>query len=120
MRDVSRAFKCVPIATPLDQRRRFERRRCSLRVGLVTRHGTFHVRLDDISAGGIGFTVLGLIKLKPGERLILSHDRWGEVPCVVRWAVYPRYGAAFEAGGKIPAGVKSFYDTLGPSPDEIA
>lgn len=120
MRATSRALQRIAMPLPLDQRRHSERRGCRLRVGIVTRHGTFHALLNDLSAGGIGFTVDRLLALRPGERLVMSHHDLGEVACVVRWSAHPRYGAEFETGSKLPAGIRAFYDTLGPAPDETA
>lgn len=120
MRVLSRALKHVAMPTQLDQRRRSERRRCRLDVGLIVPRGTVQALLENISAGGIGFTVDRFVALRPGERVILSHHDLGEVCCVVRWSAHPRYGAEFEAGGKLPAALKAFYDALGPAPGETA
>lgn len=103
----------------LDQRRRSERRACRLRVAIRTPKGDFHVRLDNISAGGVGFTADPVIALRPGEKLLLSDERLGSVACVVRWAAHPRYGAEFEVVGKPLARVNAFYDSLAPAPGEL-
>lgn len=120
MRDQSRAVQRIAMPSPLDQRRRSERRSCRLRVALLARHGTFHALLDDISAGGIGFTTDRLLALRPGDRLVLSLGELGDAACVVRWAAHPRYGAEFDPGSKLPAGIKTFYDSLGTSPGGAA
>lgn len=116
MREASRVLQTAVIPPPLDQRRRSERRSCSLRVALIARHGTIHARLEDISAGGIGFTAETLLALKPGETLLLTHGALGQVSCVVRWSMHPRYGAEFTQQGKPLVLVNAFYDSLGTGP----
>ena len=114
MRATSGVLRFTSLSPALDQRRRSERRSCRLRVGLITPFGMFHARLEDISEGGVGFALDTMLMLKPGERLTLAHEALGEVPCIVRWCLHPRYGAEFVAGGSALAGVRALYDSLPP------
>ena len=103
----------------LDQRRRFARRRCSLRVLLGTPGGEVWARLTDMSEGGLGFTSDSLLMLRPGQRVLINHQKVGAVCCVVRWAIPPRYGAEVTASGSALARLKAFYDALAPDPGDI-
>lgn len=99
-------------AATADQRRRLERRECDLLATAGTSHGEARVRILNISAGGVGFTIDPILSLKPGDRITLRHEKLGELPCLIRWSLHPRYGAEFAFSGKIPAGVSAFYDSL--------
>jgi hypothetical protein len=55
-----------------------------------------------------------MFRLRPGERIMMRQDMLGEVRCIVRWTLHPRYGAAFEPNGKMPPGVRAVCDSLGP------
>lgn len=105
-------------AATADQRRRLERRDCDLQAMAGTSHGDARVRVLNISAGGIGFTIDPMLALKPGDRMTLRHDLLGEIPCLIRWSLHPRYGAEFEFSGKIPAGISAFYDSLSSGPEK--
>lgn len=104
--------------SPLIQQRRSERRACRLSVSVHAAHRDFHIRLENLSAGGIGFTLDTVLALKLGERLVLSDERLGNVACVVRWAAHPRYGAEFEAAGAALDRVHALYDSLAPAPGQ--
>jgi hypothetical protein len=103
-------FSAVP---PLDHRHS-ERRDCDLAAALNTLHGESRARIVNISGGGLSFTIDTMLRLKPGERITMRQQLLGEVRCIVRWTVHPRYGAAFEPDEKMPPGVRTFYDSLGP------
>lgn len=101
-----------------DQRRRLDRRECDLQATVGTTHGDARVRILNISAGGIGFTIDPMLALKPGDKITLRHERLGEIPCLIRWSLHPRYGAEFAFSGKIPAGISAFYDSLPAGPEK--
>jgi hypothetical protein len=96
-----------------DDRRR-ERRECNLWAVITTLHGETGARLLNISAGGVGFAIDPVLGLKPGERIMLRQQLLGEVRCIVRWAMHPRYGAEFEPEGRTPPGACTLYDSVGP------
>jgi hypothetical protein len=102
-----------------DHRRRSERRACDLDVVVRTGSGELPARLLDVSAGGLGLHIATLMALKPGARLLVIHPRFGEVPCVLRWAMHPRYGAECLAGSHAQGRVHAFYDALPRGPGEI-
>lgn len=102
-----------------DQRRRSERRRCDLDVVVRAGAGDLSARLLDVSADGFGLRIATLMALKPGARLLVIHPRLGEVPCALRWAMHPRYGAEFTAGRHARGRVHAFYDSLPPAAGEI-
>lgn len=95
-----------------DQRRRSERRACALTAVIDTGRGAASARITDLSACGIGFVLDTVLALRPGERMLMRHDQLGSVPCVIRWVMHPRYGAEFDAGGKLLAQINAFYDSL--------
>jgi PilZ domain len=103
-------------AQPVDHRRR-DRRDCYLQAHIATHHGESGARIINISAGGVGFTIDPMLGLKPGERVMLRQALLGEVRCVVRWGMHPRYGAEFEPAGRTPPGARALYDSLGPGPE---
>ncbi|PZF76269.1 hypothetical protein DK847_13815 [Aestuariivirga litoralis] len=113
--------RAVPSAShpALDQRRRSERRACSLAVSLRGGSGTYLARLTDLSADGIGMRIDTLAPLKPGTSLTLTHPELGEVPCLLRWSMHPRYGAEFQATTRVLARIRAYYDSLPPGPGEI-
>lgn len=100
-------------AQHVDHRRR-DRRDCNLPALIATRDGEFSARIINISAGGVGFTIDPMLSLKPGERVMLRQSLLGEVRCVVRWGMHPRYGAEFEPPGRTPPGAQALYDSLDP------
>ncbi len=102
---------------PYDQRRRTDRRDCSLDVIITTRHGDVRARIHNISAGGIGFSIDPVISLKPGDLFTLRHEKLGDVACVVRWSMQSRHGAEFTESGAALASVHAFYDALPSSQD---
>ena len=115
----SYGLRRTEICSALDQRRRFARRPCSLRILLGTPGGEVWARLTDVSEGGLGFTSDSLVMLRPGQRVLINHQMVGAVSCVVRWAIPPRYGAEVTASGSPLARLKTFYDTLAPAPGDI-
>lgn len=110
-KDVFGVERYQTTASP-EQRRRLDRRICDLAAAIGTRHGETRIRLINISSGGVGFSIDPMLTLKPGDRVILKHGQLGEISCLVRWSLHPRYGAEFEFPGKLPAGVGAFYDSL--------
>lgn len=102
-----------------DQRRRSERRICDLQVVVRTSGGDMSGRLVDVSAGGLGLRIATLSPLKPGMKLLVVHHRLGDIPCVLRWSMHPRYGAEFLAGRNALSRVHALYDALPRAPDEI-
>ena len=102
-----------------EPRRRSERRACDLDVVVRTGNGDLPARLFDVSAGGFGLRIATLMALKPGARLLVIHPRLGEVACVLRWAMHPRYGAECLAGSHAQSRVHAFYDSLPRAPGEI-
>ena len=115
----SHGLRRVEICSAIDQRRRFARRPCSLRVLLGMPGGEVWARLTDVSEGGLGFTSDSLVMLRPGLRVLISHQQFGAISCVVRWTIPPRYGAEVTASGSALARLKTFYDTLPPAPGDI-
>ena len=99
-----------------DQRRRTERRACNLQAVIVTRHGEISGRIYNLSAGGAGISIDPVVSLRPGESFVLRHDVLGEIPCIVRWAVHPRFGAEFTVAGAALASVHAVYDRLSADP----
>lgn len=104
----------------LSQRRRGERRFCDIAVTIRTGGGDFAGRILDLSAGGFGIRIDTLLPLRPGARLLLIHPELGHVPCQLRWAIHPRYGAEFSPGHPANARINALYDSLPPAPGEIA
>lgn len=102
-----------------DLRRRSERRSCRLDVTLRTPGGDCQALLLDISAEGIGIRVDALMRLRPGTPVSLVAPPLGDVSCIVRWAMPPRYGAEFTAAATALAGVRSFYDSLPSAAGEM-
>lgn len=98
-------------AQPFDPRRR-DRRACDLRAVICTRDGELSARILNISGEGIGFAIDPLLGLKPGDGITLRQETMGEVRCIVRWTLHPRYGAEFEPPGKTPPGVRDIYDSI--------
>ena len=100
-------------AQSFDLRQR-ERRGCNLFAVISTIHGESGVRIINISAGGVGFTIDPMLALKPGERVTLRQAVLGEVRCIIRWTIHPRYGAEFDPPGRSPPGARALYDSLAP------
>lgn len=111
------AMRVVP--TPNNLRRRSERRACPLAVIVRSTAGDHPARLLDLSSGGAGMRIDTLVPLKPGTRFILIHPALGEVPCILRWAMHPRYGAEFQTGRQTLSRIGALYDSLPPAPGEI-
>ena len=101
------------------QRRRSERRNCDLEVVVRANGGDLPARLIDVSAGGLGLRIGSLVALRPGTRLIIAHHLLGEIACVLRWSMHPRYGAEFRAGRHALARVEAFYDALPRAPKQF-
>lgn len=97
-----------------EYRRRVDRRECNLAAVVTTSHGDVAVRIIDISAGGIGFVMGPPTGLKAGERITIRNEALGTFRCTVRWALHPRYGAAFEPAGTAPQTLLAYYDSLPP------
>ena len=106
-------------APALDQRRRSERRACDLRVVVRLASGEVAARLVNISAGGIGAEIETLVPLRPSTQFLLVHPRLGEIPCVLRWAMHPRYGAEYLAARQSLERISAFYDALPPAPGQL-
>jgi hypothetical protein len=102
---------------PFDHRRR-DRRVCDIGAAIIISHGELRARIFNISPGGIGFTIDPLLGLKPGERILMRQAMLGEVRCLIRWSIHPRYGAAFDPDDRKPPGARNFYDSLGPETDQ--
>lgn len=102
---------------PFDHRRR-DRRVCDIGAAIIISHGELRARIFNISAGGIGFTIDPMLALKPGDRILVRQEMLGEVRCVIRWSVHPRYGAAFDPDDRTPPGARNLYDSLGPETDQ--
>ncbi len=98
--------------------RRQERRECDLGCSITTSHGEARIRLINISPGGIGFTADPVLAFRPADQFTLRHTKLGDLRCVVRWALHPRYGAEFDAAGKTSQTVRQFYDSLPPGPEK--
>jgi len=107
------------IRPAVDLRRRSVRRVCNLDVVVRIDGGDIAARLLDISESGLGLSIASLMALKPGVRLLIIHPRLGEVPCLLRWAMHPRYGAECLAGRHALGRVHAFYDSLPRAPGEI-
>lgn len=103
-------FSAVP---PFDHRHS-ERRDCDLAAAVTTGHGESRARIINISGGGLSFTIDTMLRLRPGERITMRQQLLGDVRCIVRWTIHPRYGAAFEPDEKMPPGVRVIYDSLDP------
>ena len=103
------------ISHAYSQRRRSERRLCDLPVVVRTSGGEFLASLLDLSSGGAGLRIATLMPFRPGARFRLVDARIGDIRCVVRWAMHPRYGVEFAAGPQTLARIHAFYDTL-PAP----
>ena len=97
--------------------RRADRRRCRIDAGLVTPYGETGAVIMDIGAGGLALLVDPLLTLKPGERITVREKLLGEVRCVIRWGLHPRYGVQFDPPGKTPPGAHRLYESLPPSED---
>lgn len=111
------AMRVVP--SSFDLRRRSERRSCPLAVTVRSSAGEHLARLIDLSSGGAGLRIDTLVAMKPGSRFILIHPALGEVPCILRWAMHPRYGAEFQTGSYTLSRIGALYDSLPPAPGEI-
>lgn len=104
--------------SPFDQRRRSERRPCALSVTVRSVTGEHPARLLDLSSGGAGIRIETLLKLGPGSWVVLCHPALGEVPCILRWAMHPRYGAEFRADSRTRSRIGALYDSLPPARDD--
>jgi hypothetical protein len=100
----------------LDPRRRSDRRPCRLDVTIRTPVGDCPALLLDLSEGGAGIRVDPVIRLRPGTPISITAPVLGDISCIVRWAIPPRYGAEFTVASHGLARVRSFYDTLAPAP----
>lgn len=113
------------LATPpahrvFELRRRSERRSTSLAAVIVTSDGEVHARLTDVSAGGLGLRVDHLAMLRPGQHLRVTCPQFGEVTCIIRWAIPPRYGAEVTSRGHELARLRHFYDTLPSAVEDMS
>jgi len=99
---------------PFDNRHS-DRRECNLAAAVTTGHGERRARIVNISGGGLSFAIDTMLGLRPGERIMIRQEMLGEVRCIVRWTLHPRYGAAYEPPGTIPPGARAIYDSHGPS-----
>ncbi len=97
------------------QRRRSERRPCDLAVVVRTGDGEFPARLLDLSSGGAGLQVATLLPFRAGARFHVVGAQFGDIRCVIRWAIHPRYGVEFAAGPQTLARIHAVYDSL-PAP----
>jgi hypothetical protein len=97
--------------------RRADRRKCRIEAGIVTPHGETGAIILDIAAGGLALLVDPLLTLKPGERITVKQKMLGEVRCVIRWGLHPRYGVQFDPPGRTPPGAQRLYESLPPGPD---
>lgn len=116
----SSGWSTVQTPQALDPRRRSDRRTCNLPAMIITVHGEIRVRIYNLSAGGVGVTTDPIVVLRPGETFLLRQDQLGEIPCIVRWSMHPRFGAEFTGSGAALTAVNLLYDQLPHSADPSA
>jgi hypothetical protein len=106
-------------AGPTFEFRRAERRRCRIEATILTAHGETGVTIIDIAAGGLALLVDPLLPLKPGERIMVRQQTLGEVRCIIRWGLHPRYGVQFDPPGRTPSGAQKLYGSLPPNAEAV-
>lgn len=104
-----------PSRRSLHQRRRSERRGCDLMITVRAAGAEYAARLLDLSEGGAGLGIATLIPFRPGATIRLAGAPLGDVRCVIRWAIHPRYGVEFQGGPQTLERVRALYDSL-PAP----
>jgi hypothetical protein len=95
-----------------DFKSRAERRICRLPARMAADGHDGHCVIQNISEGGLGLCTDSIVRLRNGQRLILSCKELGDLACTVRWCAHPRYGAEFDTIGKTSQAVRDFYDSL--------
>jgi hypothetical protein len=91
MTGVGSAFTIATRYSHLDLRRQ-ERHKCALHGRVRNAAGEFPCLVQDISIGGVGFTVHFFPRLSISERIVLSTQEFGIVHGEIRWSHNSRYG----------------------------
>ena len=99
-------------ASPATDRRREERRDCSLTGKLHRTIGEFACVVIDMSPHGLRLVVTASAELQIGEKVSVATEIFGSVHGRVRWAAHPRYGFELEEGMQAPPPMMKFYESL--------
>lgn len=90
------------------------RRPCHIHAQLSTANRDGHCVVENLSQGGAAISTSSILKLRPGEQILLSSRELGTCAATIRWAAHPRYGIEFDSQGKASEVLKRTYDLLEP------
>ncbi len=64
-------------------------------------------RVTNISEGGLGLTVDAVVRLRTGDRVLVSAGQLGTLGCTVRWVAANQAGLEFGSSGRNSPHVKA-------------
>jgi hypothetical protein len=99
-----------------DHRPRGERRSCALSATLAVDDRDGHCMIQNISEGGLGLLTDAIVRLRTGQRILVTSEHLGSLVCIVRWVAHPRYGVEFDSHGRKSQAVRDYYDSLPANP----
>ena len=99
-------------AKPIAERRREERRPCSLVGTIRAAFGELPCTIVDVSPHGLRVVVTATEDLKPGDGVKITSAPFGAVAGVIQWASRPRFGVELAESAEPPAPLLQFYNSL--------
>jgi len=96
------------------ERRREERRDCSLAGQLRHRAGEYPCVISDVSLNGLRFASNSSVEFSAGEAVTVVTEKLGAINGSIRWTAHPRYGFEIADGEKAPPPLVAFYESLSP------
>jgi methyl-accepting chemotaxis protein len=94
------------------ERRRDERRDCSL-TGKVRAAGReIPCVVNDVSRSGLRLSVTADVELALGAKVTVASAAFGEIDGVVRWSAHPRYGLDASRDGAAALALGKYFDSL--------
>ena len=98
--------------TRITERRREERRQCSLVGKIRAAFGELPCTIVDVSPHGLRIAITATEDLKPGDGVTITTAEFGAVVGAIRWATHPRFGVELAKSAEPPAPLLQFYNSL--------
>ena len=98
--------------TRINERRREERRQCSLVATIRAECGELPCTVVDVSPQGLRVAVWATENLKHGDGVTVTTAEFGAVAGAIRWAAHPRFGVELAQSVEPPAPLLQFYNSL--------
>lgn len=94
------------------ERRREERRQCSLMGQIRAAFGELPCTIVDVSPDGLRIAITATEELKPGDGVTITTAAFGAVVGAIRWATHRRFGVELAKSAEPLAPLLPFYDSL--------